>query len=368
MHISNKFVSITASFLLLSAALTSTANAEVDDRAGATAINFFWQAPSYSEMTWITRDVVITKSGEGTYFSIIGNWSPPFYLGVQEFKHPRAGGRNKIAIFSAWDTYEKNDCMDCGPETRPSEGRTLVKEIGPGVYSGGFGYEGTGAQAFMFDFDWQVGDRIRAVVNLRTVIDGTEISAALQLNDSKWLYFGTYKYSKKFTTLEPGYSFIEDFLRTPRTVRAAEYGNTWMENENLTSRIPINFVQARANTDPNTKYHFIKQLKPTGLWAQAGGDEYISKQEYVPANIEVSKELLIPLEARVAALNLSGDAQKNYEEKYAQYKKTRTAAKNKVTIVCVKEKVIKKVVAVKPKCPKGYKKAPDSWIEKYFKS
>jgi hypothetical protein len=39
-----------------------------------------------------------------------------------------------------------------------------------------------------------------------------------------------------------------------------------------------------------------------------------------------------------------------------------------VTIVCVKEKVIKKVVAVKPKCPKGYKKAPDSWIEKYFKS
>jgi hypothetical protein len=276
-------------------------------------------------MTWITRDVVVTKSGEGTYFSIIGNWNPPFYLGVQEYKHPWAGGRNKIAIFSAWDTYEKNDCMTCGPETRPIEGRTVVKDLGPGVYSGGFGYEGTGAQAFMWDFDWKIGDRIRAAVNLRTVSDGTEISAALQLNDSKWRYFGTYKYSKKFSTLEPGYSFIEDFLKTPRTVRAAEYGNTWMESEDLSSRTPINFVQARANTDPNTKYHLIKQLNPTSLWGQVGGDEFISKQEYVPAKIEVSEDLLIPLEARVAALNLSGDAQKNYEEKYLQNKTNREA-------------------------------------------
>ena len=378
------------------------ANAEIDDKAGATAINFFWQAPAYSEMAWITRDVVVTKSGEGTYFSIIGNWSPPFYLGVQEYKHPRAGGRNKIAIFSAWDTYEKNDCMTCGPETRPQEGRTVVKDLGPGVYSGGFGFEGTGAQAFIWDFDWKIGDRIRAAVNLRTVSDGTEISAALQLNDSKWRYFGTYKYSKKFTTLEPGYSFIEDFLRTPRTVRAAEFGNTWMESEDLSSRTPINFVRARANTDPNTQYHLIKQLNPTGQWGQVGGDEYISKQEFVPAKIEVLEDLLIPIEARVAALNLSGEAQKNYEEKYAQYKANREAkakaaaelkarqeaeakaaaelkarqeaeakaaaelkarqeaeakiAKKKTTIACVKGKLTKKVTSVNPKCPSGYKK------------
>jgi hypothetical protein len=393
---------------------TVSANAEIADNAGATAINFFWQAPAYSEMTWITRDVVVTKSGEGTYFSIIGNWNPPFYLGVQEYKHPWAGGRNKIAIFSAWDTYEKNDCMTCGPETRPIEGRTVVKDLGPGVYSGAFGYEGTGAQGFMWDFDWKIGDRIRAVVNLRTVSDGTEISAALQLNDSRWRYFGTYKYSKKFNTLEPGYSFIEDFLKTPRTVRAAEYGNTWMESDDLSSKTPINFVQARANTDPNTQYHLIKQLNPTSLWGQVGGDEFISKQEYVPAKIEVSKDLLIPLEARVAALNLSGIAQKNYEDKYLQSKTNReakaaaelkakqdaeakaaaelkakqdaeakaaaelkakqdaeakaaaelkarqeaaakAAAVKKTNIICVKGKLTKKVTAVKPKCPSGYK-------------
>jgi hypothetical protein len=328
--------------------------------------------------------------------------------------------------------------MTCGPETRPTEGRTVVKDLGPDVYSGGFGYEGTGAQGFIWDFDWKIGDRIRAVVNLKTVSDGTEISAALQLNDSKWRYFGTYKYSKKFNTLEPGYSFIEDFLKTPRTVRAAEYGNTWMENDDLSLRTPINFVQARANTDPNTQYHLIKQLNPTSLWAQVGGDEFISKQEYVPAKIEVSEDLLIPLDARVTALNLSGDLLKKYEDKYLQDKTKResmikaaaekaaaelriTAAKSKYsklnseidrlikqypskkseielykkkitlferidqvnvanvelnlagiesklvamrsvygkiarTITCTKGKLTKKITAVSPKCPAGYKK------------
>jgi|688.fasta_scaffold102020_2 hypothetical protein len=437
-HKSNRLLALITSLALLGATFSASANAEITDSAGATAVNFFWQAPTHSEMTWLTRDVVVTKSGEGTYFSIIGNWNPPFYLGVQDYKHPRSGGRNKIAIFSAWDTYDKNDCMTCGPETRPTEGRTVVKDLGPDVYSGGFGYEGTGAQGFIWDFDWKIGDRIRAVVNLKTVSDGTEISAALQLNDSKWRYFGTYKYSKKFNTLEPGYSFIEDFLKTPRTVRAAEYGNTWMENDDLSLRTPINFVQARANTDPNTQYHLIKQLNPTSLWAQVGGDEFISKQEYVPAKIEVSEDLLIPLDARVTALNLSGDLLKKYEDKYLQDKTKResmikaaaekaaaelriTAAKSKYsklnseidrlikqypskkseielykkkitlferidqvnvanvelnlagiesklvamrsvygkiarTITCTKGKLTKKITAVSPKCPAGYKK------------
>jgi hypothetical protein len=325
MRNSNRFLGLITSLVMICATSSAPANAEIDATSGATAINFFWGAPNYSEMTWITRDVVITKSGNATYFSIIGNWTPPFYLGVQEIHYPATGEIRKNAIFSAWDTYKDNNCTNCGPETRPTIGRTTMKEIGPGVTPGQFGYEGTGVNAFINDFGWKVGDRVKAVVNLRSVSDGTEISAALQLNDSQWRYFGTYKYEQKFSTLEPGYSFIEDFGRTPRIVRAAEYGNTWMESEDLSSRTPINFVQARANTDPNTKYHLIKQLNPRSLWGQVGGDEFISKQEYVPAKIEVSEDLLIPLEARVAALNLSGVAQKNYEDKYLQNKTNREA-------------------------------------------
>ena len=373
MRNSNRFLAFFTSLVMLCATSTAPANAEIDDAAGATAINFFWGAPTYSEMTWMTRDVLVTKSGDGTYFSIIGNWAPPFYLGVQDFNNPVTGRIKKVAIFSAWDTHENNICTNCGPETRPSVGKTTMKEIGPGVTPGEFGYEGTGVNAFINDFGWKVGDRIRAVINLRPASDGTEISAALQLNESKWRYFGTYKYAKKFTTLEPGYSFIEDFGNTPRIVRGAEFGNTWMESEDLSLRTPINFVQARANINPNMKYHMIKQLNSTGLWGQVGGDEYVSKHEYVPAKIEVSEDLFIPLEARVAALNLSGEQQKLYEQKYAQYKSNRegnkaaelktkqeaeAAAKvpalKKKSIICVKGKLSKKVKRFNPKCPKGY--------------
>lgn len=319
MRTTSKFIALFTSFLLVFSA-SETVSADISESDGATAINFFWQSPSYSNMTWITRDVVVTKSGHATYFSIIGNWTPPFYLGVQEIHNRSTGEIRKVAIFSAWDTYENNNCTDCGPETRPTIGRTTMQEIGPGVTPGQFGYEGTGVNAFINDFGWNVGDRIRAVVNMRTVSDGTEISAALQLNNSKWRYFGTYKYEKKFSTLEPGYSFIEDFGKTPRIVRAAEFGNTWMESEDLSSRTPINSVWSRANAGANAKYHLIKQINPTGQWGQVGGDEFVSEPEFVPAKIEVPGDLLIPLEARLAALNLSGEARGDYEKKYAAYR------------------------------------------------
>lgn len=358
--------------------------AAVSDAEGAISVNFFWAAPSTSEMTWITRDVVITESGDTSYFSIIGNWTPPFYIGVQEIRNAATGEVRKNAIFSAWDTHDDGSCTTCGPESRPTNGRTVMTQVGPGVTPSQFGYEGTGANAFINDFGWKVGDRVRAVVNLRQLTDGTEISAALQLNDQAWRFFGTYKYAKKFANLEPGYSFIEDFGRKPMIVRSAEYGNTWMESENLTKRMPIASVQARANTGANTKYHLITQRNKTGLWAQIGGDQFTSEQRYVPAAIDVPISSYIPIEARLAALGLEGDAAQSYKTQW-QNNRTKldpvvkppikagpsptplpptnatpspstTATPQKSSIVCVKGKTVKKITAIKPKCPTGYKR------------
>lgn len=346
--------------------------AAVSDAEGAIAVNFFWGAPSNSEMTWITRDVLITESGDASYFSIIGNWTPPFYLGVQEIRNAATGEVRKNAIFSAWDTHDDGSCTTCGPESRPTNGRTVMTQVGPGVTPSQFGYEGTGANAFINDFGWKVGDRVRAVVNLRELADGTEISAALQLNDQPWRFFGTYKYAKKFANLEPGYSFIEDFGRKPMIVRSAEYGNTWMESEDLTKRAPINSVQARANTGANTKYHLIKQRDKTSLWAQIGGDQFISEQRYVPAAIEVPLNSYIPIEARLTTLNLEGAAAQSYKTQWLSNKSkvdptpTPTPSATvtpipkptpkKITIACIKGKTVKKVTAIKPKCPSGYKR------------
>jgi hypothetical protein len=362
---------------LLFGATAPNSFAAVSDAEGAIAVNFFWGSTSNSEMTWITRDVLITESGDTSYFSIIGNWTPPFYLGVQEIRNAATGAVRKNAIFSAWDTHDDGSCTTCGPESRPTNGRTVMTQVGPGVTPSQFGYEGTGANAFINDFGWKVGDRVKAVVNLRQLADGTEISAALQLNDQPWRFFGTYKYAKKFANLEPGYSFIEDFGGKPMIVRSAEYGNTWMESEDLSKRMPIGSVQARANTGANTKYHQINQRNKTSLWAQIGGDQFISEQRYVPAVIEVPLNSYIPIEARLTALNLEGAAAQSYKAQWLSNKSkldpvlppvkvtptpaptpstTATPTQKKITIVCVKGKTVKKITALNPKCPSGFKR------------
>jgi hypothetical protein len=137
-----------------------------------------------------------------------------------------------------------------------------------------------------------------------------------------------------------------------------------MESEDLSKRTPIASVQARANTGANTKYHLINQRNKASLWAQIGGDQFISEQRYVPAAIDVPINSYIPIEARLATLNLEGAAAQNYK---AQWQANRTkldpapspttkATPKKSSIICVKGKTVKKITAVKPKCPKGYKK------------
>jgi hypothetical protein len=369
---SNRSRRLLAASLLLSTVLfgatTPNSFAAVSDAEGAIAVNFFWKSASNSEMTWITRDVLITESGDTSYFSIIGNWTPPFYLGVQEIRNAATGAVRKNAIFSAWDTHDDGSCTTCGPESRPTNGRTVMTQVGPGVTPSQFGYEGTGANAFINDFGWKVGDRVKAVVNLRQLADGTEISAALQLNDQPWRFFGTYKYAKKFANLEPGYSFIEDFGGKPMIVRSAEYGNTWMESEDLSKRMPIGSVQARANTGANTKYHQINQRNKTSLWAQIGGDQFISEQRYVPAVIEVPLNSYIPIEARLTTLNLEGAVAQSYKTQWLANKSKLdpvvappikaepTPTPKKITITCVKGKTVKKITALNPKCPSGFKR------------
>jgi hypothetical protein len=137
-----------------------------------------------------------------------------------------------------------------------------------------------------------------------------------------------------------------------------------MESEDLSKRMPIASVQARANTGANTKYHLIKQQNKTSLWAQIGGDQFISEQRYVPAVIDVPLNSYIPIEARLATLNLEGAAAQSYK---AQWQTNRTkldpvvspptkTTPKKSSIVCIKGKTVKKITAVKPKCPSGYKR------------
>ncbi len=304
----------------LSIPLMLIPSAAIGQYKSAVAINFIWSSSSGTPSgTWLTRELEVTQTGDASYFSIIGNWTPPFYIGVQELSY-RTGKTEHVALFSAWDTYPDNYCMTCSPESRGTKDYlTKIKDLGAGVKPGVFGYEGTGVNAFMNDFNWQVGDRIRAVINIRPLTSSTEISAALQLNDGPWRYFGTYVFAKRFETLQPGYSFIEDFGGRPNTIRSAEYRNSWMESESLDRITHLDTVGAQRNSVDEfiNPGHVIKQRALSGLWAEIGNTVSPAPQVWTQVTMTRPEEMFIPLEARLAALNLSGEEAEKYAASYS---------------------------------------------------
>jgi hypothetical protein len=82
--------------------------------------------------------------------------------------------------------------------------------------------------------------------------------------------------------------------------------------------------------------------------------EAAKEEERVAAELKVKREA----EARVAAelkAKLEAEAKAAAELKAKQEAEAKAAAVKKTTITCVKGKLTKKVTAVKPKCPTGYK-------------
>ncbi len=98
------------------------------------------------------------------------------------------------------------------------------------------------------------------------------------------------------------------------------------------------------------------------FWSVNGGGSYYSAQAF-PDVIEAANKFLaeqIIIEAKAAAeLKAKQDAEaKALADKLAAEKlaATKAASLKKTTITCIKAKLTKKVTAIKPKCPSGYKK------------
>jgi hypothetical protein len=83
------------------------------------------------------------------------------------------------------------------------------------------------------------------------------------------------------------------------------------------------------------------------FWSVNSGDQFDTAQAY-PEVIEAANKFLeqqIANEAKVAS-----------DLKAKQDAEVKAAAPKKTTITCVKGKLTKKVTAIKPVCPKGFKK------------
>ena len=326
---------ITAAALIL-ATMTGTLSAsaaEINQAAPAPSVNIFWQSYSpTAASTWLQREVVVEKSAPNTYFSIIGNWTPPFYLGIQQLGYDRSGNPKKVALFSAWDVYADNTCTSCSTATQ-NYGLIKVVKLGDGIRGGRFGNEGTGAQAFIDNFDWNIGDRVQAVVHLTPVKGGSELSSAIRLNDGPWRYFATYFYPKTFTKLEAGYSFIEDFGGTPNLERAAVYQNSWMESEYGDISAPMDLANVTPNSS-NTNRNFHKaESRPFGAWVKSGGSADYSETGSYPFAIQQNPSNKISHEAKAAVLSSQPELLAAYNSKLAELAKSRAADLEKAKLL-----------------------------------
>lgn len=308
----------------------SASAAEINQTAPAPSVNIFWQSHSpTSSSTWIQREVIVEKSAPNTYFSIIGNWTPPFYLGIQQLGNDVSGNPKKVALFSAWDVYADNTCMKCSSTPTQDYGLIKVVKLGDGVRGGRFGGEGTGAQAFIDGFDWNIGDRVQAVVHLTPVKDGSELASAIRINDGPWRYFATYFYPKAFTKLEPGYSFIEDFGSTPNQERAAVYQNSWMESEYGEINTPMDLANVTPNSS-NTNRHFHKaESRPFGAWIKSGGSNDYSEKGSYPLPLQTNPANKISDEAKAAVFLGQPELLAAYNGKLAALAKAQAEALEK---------------------------------------
>jgi hypothetical protein len=286
-------ITATALTLAIATGALSASAAEPDQSVGASSVSLNWLSYEPTDKsTWIQREVIVEKSAPNTYFSIVGNWAPPFYLGIQQL-----GASKMVALFSAWDVYADNNCTTCSAPTQ-NYGLTTVVKLGDGVRGGRFGAEGTGAQAFIDDLNWKIGDRVQVVIHLLPVEGGTQLSSAIRVNDGPWRFFATYKYPKYFANLEPGYSFIEDFGSTPNQERAAVFQNSWMESEYSEAVSPMDMVMAQPNpTNKNHNFHKA-EARPFGAWIKSGGAADYSETGSYPFEIKANPSNKISDEAK----------------------------------------------------------------------
>jgi F0F1-type ATP synthase membrane subunit b/b' len=84
----------------------------------------------------------------------------------------------------------------------------------------------------------------------------------------------------------------------------------------------------------------------------------VEAEAKLEAAAKAAEELRTKLEAeaRVSAEKIIADARIEAERILSEAKAAAAAIAKRTTIVCIKGKVTKKVTAIKPKCPAGYKK------------
>jgi len=364
-----------------------------DTLPGETFLKYF-ERKQYS---YIYKEATILESTNSTYFMINGinadpNY-PDFYGGVQQLYDGR-----RVAIFSAWDLGKSNcEYFSCKAEDAEVKNRIALFAKGERTTSRRSGGEGTFMQSFIYDLDWKIGQKISWLVGLEPAGTESLLSVAVKLENEPWEFFASYTLPTRFKNgLGGGYGFIEDYgLNTPFIPRTMSLGPAIAETQDGKKDVLTNLyvasskeknrhkvtvlgsaVVGQVGSEPQSNAQADYRLRlglPSSMPDYSEGKALIENivkgkstrfQEELKrleeaavakAAFDENARLETEAEAKIIALR-EAEAKAAAELKAKQDVEAKAAATKKITITCVKGKIIKKVSGVKPRCPAGYKK------------
>lgn len=337
---------------------------------------------------YVYREIIPVEVAGDTYFAMLGanGGYPDFYGGIQYFKDGR-----KAAIFSAWDVGADGSCSTCQPGTAAPENQVSVWAKGPRTSTKPFGYEGTGMNSMIYDFDWKIGQKVAMLASVEPAGSGSLISAAIKNGDAPWEFMTSFYVPTRYDMgMSGNYSFLEDFGSGDETLpRSYLVGPSYLEDEDAVGTHFTN-VYVGAHNPRGTKIADKHKISVEGSWlrVRTGIPQQVdAKPEY---RIQLAKPREIPeiaagksllalavagkstrFQERVKRLELEAKAREEAEanakaEAAAKARldaiqkseaEARVSAKKTNTVSCLKGK--KKVLA-KDKCPAGYKRVKKS--------
>jgi hypothetical protein len=324
---------------------------------------------------WVYREVIPLQVGGYTYFAILGSYGdeyPNYYGGIQFFKDGSYGG-GKAAIFSAWDP-KKLFCINC---TRESENVSQDSQVG--LWKKGdrtivrpFGNEGTGLNSMIHGFPWNLGEKVSMLASIEPAGSGSLFTSAIRLGDSPWELMTSFYVPARYSSgMNGNYSFLEDFEAPGNSnesvPRSFLVGPTYLEDDNGKGTFFTNVNVAASNTETPNVVPVRHKLTVEGSWLRVESGiqpqaktrstyKFTLRKPPTKPDIEMGKALI-----RSA---VEGKSTRQLEETDPEFKAKQEAeaasnaapAKKKTGIICVKGNSVKKVFALKPKCPSGFRK------------
>lgn len=334
--------------------------------AGQTLMSYY----EGKKFRFMYREIIPLAVSSDTYFAITGanGGYPDFYGGVQQYKDG-----SQYAIFSAWDVNSNGACSTCLPGTAAPENQVSVWAKGSRTTTRPFGYEGTGMNSMISGFEWKVGEKIAMLTAVDPAGKGSLISAAFKVGDKPWEFMTSFYVPTRYEMGMPGgYSFVENWVGgNEKAERSYLVGPAVLEDEDGKKDVLTNlYIGANNPTGDGIPNEFSVAVEGSWLRVRTGiGLQANAKPE---SRVQIQKLAIIPdFEQGKALIDsyVEGKSTRNAEKKVkleakaaADLKAKEDAAvkviplKKKITLICTKGTLTKKVVAIKPVCPKGYKK------------